>query len=344
MIDLIQTYKDLHQIPEPSFEEFQTQKYLLNKLKKLNCDIHTLEPTGIIAFFDFNQKKTIAFRAEMDGLPIIEKTGLAYASTNNFMHACAHDAHMSILLSFCYYINQIKANTNIVAIFQPSEESYGGAIKVINDEYFKELNVSEIYGLHFFPKLPFKKIYTKEKLMASAMEIDYIIKGKNAHLLRGGIDAIKVGREILEAIKIRKNEVFNCGVFQASGKRNIICDNASLECTYRTYNDPNCFIKKNQQLIKKIEKCSSAKIDCFYRVIPVLKNDLNLIRNLKIELLKDTLFQAEDFAFYTQKIPALFVLIGCGDTSSLHTDNFVLNLELLEVGLEVFKQIKNCIV
>lgn len=332
---------NLHQNPEPSFKEFETHKYLFEKLSKLNCQLHQLHPTGIIAFFDFNKDKTYAIRAEMDALPIEEKTNLKYASKNGFMHACGHDAHMSILLGLCENLNSKIASVNVVAIFQPSEEVYGGALKVLNDNYFQNLKIDAIFGMHLFPKLKYNNFFTSEYLMASATEIDIIIKGKKTHITEDGIDAIKIANEFLSQITVKKDEIFNCGVFKAYGQRNIICDNALLECTYRTFGSNLEFLETIKTIAQKIESKTRASISINHRSIPLLKNDLKLAGDMDITILNSGFFQTDDFAYYTKKYNALYSLLGCGNIASLHSDEFSFDLELLKSGYNYFLNIIN---
>ena len=139
---IIQDYKNVHQIPEEGFKEFKTHKYIKEELGKLDCLIFELKPTGIIAFFNFHHTSTIAFRCELDGLPIDETTNLEYKSIHQgYMHACGHDGHMAILLEFARRIKNIKCKRNICLIFQPSEEKYGGANFIIQSPEFQSLNI-----------------------------------------------------------------------------------------------------------------------------------------------------------------------------------------------------------
>ena len=138
-------YKALHQIPEEGFEEFKTQQYIIDRLEHLNCKIYKIH-TGVIAFFNFNKDYTIAFRAELDGLNILEETNKEYQSIHQgYMHACGHDGHMSILLGLCDYLSENTSNVNVCCIFQPSEEKYGGALQMIKDPLFQTFKIKEIY-------------------------------------------------------------------------------------------------------------------------------------------------------------------------------------------------------
>lgn len=122
--------RDLHQIPETSFTEFKTREYVVSVLKTLHCELIELLETGVAAYFDAGRPATLAYRADMDALPIQEETGLEFASRHpGKMHACGHDGHMAMLLGFAQELDQLDRSgwkNNILLIFQPSEETVGG--------------------------------------------------------------------------------------------------------------------------------------------------------------------------------------------------------------------------
>ena len=167
---LIKDYEALHQIPEEGFNEYKTQKYIVNELKKLNCKIYELDSTGILAFFDYDTSETIAFRCELDGINVEEETNLEYKSLHKgMMHACGHDGHMAILLGLGRVLSNIKCPRNVCLIFQPSEEKYGGALKVIESSIYKQLNIKEVYGLHLWPNLKSGVIASRGKTLMSIL-------------------------------------------------------------------------------------------------------------------------------------------------------------------------------
>lgn len=340
---LIKYYKDLHKIPEEGFKEFKTQKYLLDVLSKLNCKIYELEQTGILAFFDYGFTETIAFRSEMDGLNIQEKNKFDYVSVRDgWMHACGHDAHMSILLVLAEYLNQIRCSRNICLIFQPSEEKYGGALKVINSKAYKDLNIKEVYGLHLWPGLKKGYIGSRSKIMmASSTEIDISVIGKSAHIATPteGIDSIKVSYELLEST-INSDVLFNCGKITTEGARNVICSYAFLECSLRTFYKirRKTFIKKlNQTAVQLANKTNVEIIINANRYIPEVKNDLILFEKYRhlIDEVVSPVYQAEDFSFYGLNAKTLLMFLGVGQTMPLHSSEFEFDLNVLEKGLKV---------
>ena len=341
---LIEDYKFLHQIPEESFKEFKTHKYILEQLRTLSCRIIELKPTGILAFFDYGYTETIAFRCEMDGLAIKEENELEYKSKHEgMMHACGHDGHMAILLSLAYHLSIIKCPRNICLIFQPSEESYGGAYQMINSTEYKELHIKEVYGLHLWPNLKKGIIATRGKiLMASATEIDITITGKSSHIAsqHEGIDAIKTAYIFLEKLD-NEGVVFNCGKINSIGARNIVCDKVQLECSLRSFYKirRKRFIQNMLNISKNITAATNAKMHIDYsRYIPELKNDLILFekyRHLVDEVIAPV-YQSEDFSFYGVNSKILFFFLGVGNVSGLHTSTFHFDVNILEKGLKTF--------
>lgn len=342
--DLIRYYKDLHQIPEESFNEFNTHKYLLDELKKLNCRIFELEPTGLLAFFDYNMNETIAFRCEMDGLNIFEENNIEYCSKNKgYMHACGHDAHMAIMLAFAKHLNKTKCFKNICLIFQPSEEKYGGALKVINSKPYKELNIKEVYGLHLWPGIKEGIISSRRKvMMASSTEIDISVIGKSSHIanMNEGIDSIKSTFELLNQIN-SDDVLFNCGKIITTGARNIVCPYSLLQCSLRTFYKirRKKFLKNlSQSTVKLSEKNNVEIMINSDRYIPEVKNDVLLFERFRhlIDEVCSPVYQAEDFSFYGLEAKTLFLFLGVGNTAPLHSSKFNFDLNVLEKGLKVF--------
>jgi hippurate hydrolase len=345
---LIDDYKYLHQIPEESFKEYKTHKYIVEQLSPLSCQIFELLPTGVLAFFDYGYSDTIAFRCELDGLPIFEENNISYKSQHaGMMHACGHDGHMAILLSLAYRLETIKCPRNVCLIFQPSEESYGGALKVINSEEYKSLNIKEVYGLHLWPNLKKGVIASRGKtLMASSTEIDITITGKSCHIANKdeGVDAIKAASIFLNEVSNNEDIIFNCGKITSTGARNIVCDKVLLECSLRSFYKirRKRFLTNIKELIKLLENTTQTKInlDCS-KYIPELKNNLILFEKYRhlVDEVSAPVYQAEDFSFYGANAKILFFFLGAGNTSALHTNNFCFDVNVLEKGLKTFVKI-----
>lgn len=342
MEQIIRDFIFLHQNPELSFCEYKTHEYILKRLRKLRCQIYQLKPTGLIAYFDNNSQKTIGFRAELDGLLIEEnKEHKIKSHSKKMMHACGHDGHISILLSLCDYLSLNHHNVNIVCIFQPSEEEYGGAIKVLSTPFFNNLKIEYMFAIHLWPNLEKGIFYSKPNVLtATATELDILFKGSPSHVgkKKDGIDVIIPFSKFINKIK-NKNIIYNFGKIKTSGARNIVCANLLLEGTLRTFDDSikNKFISRlNKKLVKVNQKY---KIDIefnFLKQIPSIKNDLLLFEKYydELHLLNEPLIQAEDFSFYQDKCKTLFILLGTGLDKNLHTRDFIFDLDLLSIGLE----------
>lgn len=342
MEQIIKDYIYLHQNPELSFCEYKTHEYILKRLKKLRCKIHQLKPTGIIAYFDNNSNKTIGFRAELDGLLIEENNSHKIKSNNKkIMHACGHDGHISILLSLADYLQENYHNVNVVCIFQPSEEEYGGAKKILNEPFFNELNIENIFAIHLWPNLEKGIFYSKPNtLTASATELDICFKGLESHVekKKDGIDTIIPFSKFIQKVNDKK-VVFNFGKIKTSGARNIVCANLFLEGTLRTFNEniKQKFINKLNKKLIKISKKYHVNFEFNYKKdIPSINNDLLLFEKYydDLNLLNNPLYIAEDFSFYQDKHKILFILLGTGLNKNLHTSDFIFDLDLLKTGLD----------
>ena len=349
-MNLEKDYKELHKIPEIGFKEFKTKEYILNRLKKLNVKIFEVGETGIIAYFDYRSDKTIAFRAELDGLNIKEENDVEYKSTHdNFMHACGHDAHMSIALSLCDYLNEHICPNNVCVIFQPSEEIYGGALEVVNNNFFKQLCIKEIYALHLWPCLKEGVIYSKSgSLLASSTEIDIKIIGKSAHIANysSGIDSIKVANELLSKLSNSNDIIFNCGNIITKGSRNTICSEVLLECSLRSFSVTKkyFFLEMLNRIAKEMVKKHSVDIHInSEKSLPILSNDYGLFikHNNLINEITEPFYQAEDFSVYSNNAKTMFFLLGIGESECLHSSKFNFNIDVLKKGLDLFESIAN---
>lgn len=343
-------YKNLHKIPEIGFQEFKTKDYILSRLIKIKCTIYEVGETGIIVFFDNQSEKTIAFRAELDGLSIKEENDLEYKSIHEgFMHACGHDGHMSIMLSLCDYLSENKVSNNVAIIFQPSEEMYGGAHQIVESSIFKKLNIKEIYALHLWPKLKEGNIYSKSgSLLASATEIDITIFGKSSHIanMSEGKDAIKIAGELLSKLNNSHDILFNCGKITTVGSRSSVCSYALLECSLRSFSVTKkyFFLEMLTRISKELVKKYSVNIYInSEKCLPVVLNDYGLfVKNSNlINEITEPFYQSEDFSVYSNCAKTLFFLLGVGDTESLHSSKFQFDTKVLEKGLELFINILN---
>ena len=246
--DYLQYITDLrrrfHARPEIAYREYETQAVIASELDAMGIP-YGKAGTGIIARLNAGKRKTIAFRADMDALPIEEQSCAPYKSQNpGFMHACGHDGHLALLLGFAKYcsLNLDKMASNAVFIFQPAEEAEGGAIRMIEAGALD--GVDEIFAVHVDPSLPEGVAGLRAGVcMAGACEFDIEVEGVSSHCaerhlgkdaLRALVDAIKGIYEDIPA-ELNGRALFHCGKIQGGYARNVVADKCIANCTIRYF-------------------------------------------------------------------------------------------------------------
>ena len=187
---LTQYRRDLHQITELGFDLAETTAYVKRALALLDCAVFSPIPGAVCAYFDRGREETVAYRADMDALPVQEKTGAAYASRHpGRMHACGHDGHTSMLLGLAQLVNGQKAlPNNVLLIFQPAEETTGGAKLICDTNLLEKYCVKAIFAIHIFPDIPAGALRASPgPMMAKTGIVDVEICGKSAHISRADL-------------------------------------------------------------------------------------------------------------------------------------------------------------
>ncbi|WP_425446963.1 M20 metallopeptidase family protein [Dethiothermospora halolimnae] len=365
--EVIKIRRKLHQIPEIGFKEFKTSRYIKEKLKEYGYEIEEVAKTGIIAIKKGkSNKKAIAFRADMDGLMVNEKTNVIYSSIHEGkMHACGHDGHMAILLGLALYLSKINnIDRDIVLIFQPAEEGPGGAKVIVDEGYLDKYNIGAIFGLHTYPGIEEGKIGVKRgPLMAQNGEINIEIKAKSSHgaIPHKGIDGIVIASQLVQSYQsiISRNidplegAVLTIGKIKGGEARNVIASNIKLEGTMRAFN-PEVYNLVKERILdinKGMEKAFNCKIETdiidFY---PPVINDDNLYTTVinalgTEEIINiDPMMISEDFSYYQQAIPGFFMMLGSRNISKglihpLHSCYFDFNEGILIEGVKAYIKI-----
>lgn len=350
----------LHQIPELGLDLPETQRYLYEQLQDLDCQITKPIEYGLAAFFDAGREKTIAFRTDMDALPVREQTGLPFASKNEGrMHACGHDGHMSAMLLMARRVQEIykDLDCNILLIFQPGEETPGGAAPILKTGLFETYNVAAVFGMHLWPLLEKGALATRKgPLMASATEVDIIIHGKAVHSARKqeGIDAVRIGMDYLqrayameEALPKEVYRLLQFGKMEGGRVRNVVAGECVIQGTLRAFEDEYVQALRNglEQIAADLEAETGAKIEIIYSdAYPAVINDEALTERVHamrpdLELLKDPVMIAEDFACYQRKVPGIFFFLGTGTGIELHDSHFTFDEEILLEAADLFEQL-----
>lgn len=361
--DLIKWRRHFHENPELSYQEKETSQYVENVLKGLG-NIEILKPakTGVIGILKGAKPgKTVAFRADMDALPLQEETGLPFASKNsNISHACGHDAHTAMLLATATTLSKMQNQITgtVYFIFQHAEEQApGGALDIVDSKALEK--VDAFFGMHVLPNYPVGHIGILPDGAASTTSDGFYLtiigKGSHGSMPHLGIDPIVVGAEIVTASQTIVSRstppgemaVVTIGKFQSGEAPNVIADKAELAASIRTTSDETRKLVENRvkSLIENITKAHGATYDLDYILsYPAIQNDVTLNEKAKKSAIKilgsNKVFDApimtasEDFSYYNQVAPTCFMVLGVGDGVANHNPKFNLNEEALINGVK----------
>jgi len=366
--EVINNRRRLHRCAELSFCEYKTAEFLENYLKDIGLNPERVLDTGVIAFLDAKKNNTILLRADMDALMLEETGEIEFKSENSgVMHACGHDAHMAVLLSVAKILNEHKdkLNVNVLFVFQPGEETEGGALPMINTGILKKYNVVECLGLHVMNDVPSGKIMIKEgALMASPDDFSIEICGKGGHgaypdkcndPIEAALSVVGKINQITdkEIIKGEKQIVQVC-MLNAGTTCNIIPDSALIQGTARSFNEN--VRKRITEVIESILKESCASFGVNYRFTfnyryPPLINDKYVANKLKTAVNENMgdiviswekpVMAGDDFAYFAKEVPSVYFYLGTGNdkkgtTMPLHASNFNIDEDALTLGIGVY--------
>ena len=377
--DTVEMRRHIHQNPELSFKEEKTGKYIVEKLNEFQvANEHGCAVNGVVGLIEGKnpKKQVVALRADIDALPIQEINDVSYKSKNDgVMHACGHDVHTASLLGAARILNHLKDDFEgtVKLIFQPAEERFpGGASIMIEEGVLENPSPTSILGQHVHPPLDAGKIGLRPGMyMASADEIYVTVKGKGGHgaLPQDCVDPVVITAHIITALQqivSRKSDpttpsVLTFGKINSTGgSTNIIPNEIKLEGTFRTMDE--AWRKKAHKMMRSMAKGIAKSMGgaCKFKILkgyPFLINDEQLTIKTKkfaIEFLGEEnvvdlpiRMTAEDFSYYSQKMPACFYRLGTGNpekgiTSPVHTNTFDIDETSLELstGLMAWLAIK----
>lgn len=362
--ELIRLRRTLHQIPEVGFEEYKTQAFVVNELKKTSAKLtFDFYHTAVIAVFNWHDgAPMIAFRADMDALSVTEAHDYHHASKHvGKMHACGHDGHMAMLLMLAKQLDQTPPQgVNVTLIFQPAEEGPGGAKGLIETETLKKLNLQAIFGIHLFPGLDFGVIGTRPgPMMAQTGEVDVTFEGISCHGAQPhlGKDALLAAAEFVlssqsivsRSINPLEPCVLTFGQLTAGERVNVIAGHASLKGTIRAFSEATYQSIKDRILTiaRGVASVHQLEVNITYRdMYPAVDNDKDLARFvLGLDPTEEIapVMLAEDFSYYSQLAPSCFVFLGTkqdhmGD-EPLHAPTFDFDEAVLLRGLAFYRDV-----
>lgn len=344
-MSFVQIRRDLHKIPELGFREFKTQSYLLNYLNSLpqeRLEIKTWKTGIFVKVQGLNPKKTIGYRTDIDGLPILEETGLPFESEHpEQMHACGHDFHMSIALGLVTHFSKNPVEDNLLFIFQPAEEGPGGAEPMLKSEIMQQWKPDIIFALHIAPEYPVGSIAIKEGLLfANTSELFIDLKGKGGHAAypHKTNDMVVAACALVSQLQtiVARNvdpldsAVVTIGKITGGTVQNIIAEKARVEGTIRTLSVESMDKVKHriQSIVKGIEvgfECET-EIDFgssyhqVYNEATLTKEFMKFLNeNTDVNVIQcEKAMTGEDFGYMLEEIPGFMFWLGVESEYGLH--------------------------
>ncbi|WP_312699336.1 M20 family metallopeptidase [Sedimentibacter sp.] len=374
--ELVHIRRDFHMNPELSQQEFRTQKKIQDYLNEWGIENYVCAETGVVGLIKGKSPgKTIGIRADIDALPINEKGDHSYCSLNEgVMHACGHDAHTTILLGIAKVMKEMadsedSINGNVKLLFQPAEETIGGAQRMVKEGCMQNPTVDYVLGLHVMAYIEAGTVELKYgKLNASTDSIKITLKGTSAHgaYPDKGIDAITMAGSVITSLQtiVSRNisplnsVVISLGRISGGVKDNVIADEVNITGTLRALDDDTRNYAK-QRIRDIVTNTASAYggqgVVNFHdgyqalinndEVVDVVKENAERLLGKKNVVFKEfPSLGAEDFSYFSDVAKGAFFHLGCGNkergiTSLIHTDTFDIDEECLKTGVRL--QIEN---
>ncbi|QDI90662.1 amidohydrolase [Salicibibacter halophilus] len=336
--------RHLHQQPELGFEEYKTQRFLLDKIGEMPGDHLKVEKwrTGILVFVEgYAATQTIGYRTDMDGLPIQEETGLPFSSHHEGkMHACGHDVHMTIALGLLNYYAKNQPKDHLLFVFQPAEEGPGGAEPMLESDSFKTYQPDWMFALHIAPNEPVGTVTTRKGLLfANTSEFMVHLRGHGGHAAYPHLanDMVVAASHLvtqIQSVVARRidpldSAVITIGKITSGTKENIIAEKADTEGTIRTLSQEAMDLV--QKHVRKICAGIAASFDCDVDVewgaqYKQVWNSEKVTSFMSFsEKSKDVHFReaamamtGEDFGFFIEKIPGFMFWLGVDSEKGLH--------------------------
>jgi amidohydrolase len=362
---LIEHRRKLHRIPETAFNETETGNYIKKILHELNCfSVQLMAKTGIIAEYKANDGPFIAFRTDIDALKIKEETGLPFSSVyDGYMHACGHDLHMSMLITFAEWIAKSKPDKNILLIFQPAEEGFGGGELMVKEGLFKKYNVKEIYALHNTNEFHIGTIALNDgKMFAGTIEFEVQLEGKGGHAAvpHQNNDLVTASANLITLLNTIEprfldpvhEAVLSIGMIHAGEAANILPSSAVIKGTARSYYKDDLTVLKN----KMKDMCNSVSIafgiKCKLLIhteyIPAINNKdiVSKIRNIDfgkgLKIIEcPQKMTGEDFGFMLDSVPGAIAWLGAGNDmnkgAGLHNQAYNPDEKAMAAGFAFYK-------
>ena len=366
--ELVTIRRDIHAHPELAFNELRTAELVAHELTRYGLEVHSgLAGTGVIGVLRKGSgARAIGLRADMDALPLQEKNDFPHRSRDpGRMHACGHDGHTTILLGAARYLSEHRDDLNfdgtVYFIFQPAEESEGGAAVMIADGLFDRFPMEAVFGLHNWPGIPVGEMAVRPgPVMAGTCTFEVSVRGHGCHaaMPHQGVDTLVVSSQLVLALQtvVARNlhpcesAVVSVTQIHAGEAWNIIPDDAVLRGTIRSFN------AETQELVERaVERLCTGTASAFgaqisvrfdHRYPPTVNSSAQseVCRQVATALLGPDKVRtnelpsmgAEDFAYMLREKPGCYVWLGNGPGTggcTLHNPHYDFNDEILPLGV-----------
>ena len=366
--DITAWRRDFHQHPEIGMQEVRTSGIVADLLQEWGIETHTgIGKTGVVGILKGKgEGRTIGLRADMDALPIDERTNLPFSSKNpGVMHACGHDAHTAMLLGAAKYLAETRDfEGTAVFIFQPAEEGLGGARAMLADKLFDRFPCDEIYGMHNAPNGQPRRVGVKPGIaMAGADFFDITIHGQGSHgaIPQQSKDPIIIASALVQQMQsiVSRNVpatdqiVLSVTQIHAGAAYNVIPQECVVSGTMRYFDAEVAQLvrQRTKTLCDGLARAYDVEISIDNReIFSVLENDDKLstvMLDVAAEIVGEDMTEvtqvrrmgSEDFADMLHVIPGAYCTVGHAGTEPLHADSFVLDEDVLPVGASIYARL-----
>ncbi len=366
--EIVAYRRDFHEHPELGMEEVRTSGIVAKLLEEWGITVHTgIGKTGVVGVLEGSEPgRTIGLRADMDALPIHEKTNLPFASkTPGVMHACGHDAHTAMLLGAARYLAETRQfKGTAVFIFQPAEEGLGGARAMLADALFDRFPCDEIYGMHNNPNGQPKQVSVKPgEAMAGADFFDIHIRASGSHaaMPQLSIDPIVIASSLVQQLQtiVSRNVpatdsiVLSVTQIHGGSAYNVIPSDCTISGTMRYFDSDLAKVvrQRTKELCDGMATAYGIEIEFQNReIFDVLINDDNLsqvmldiaaevVGNENTVLTDEVKMGSEDFSDMLRAIPGAYCMVGHEGTLPLHNDGFILDENMLPIGASIYAKL-----
>ena len=374
--EMLKWRHSIHSKPEIAYQEKDTSDFISKKLREFGIEVHEgIGKTGVVGIIkgkNSNSERAIGIRADMDALPMTEKTNLPYTSKNEgAMHACGHDGHSTMLLGAAKYLAETRNFYGTVyCIFQPAEEGgNAGAKAMINDGLFKKFKIDTVWGIHNWPGIPLGQAVIHEGFaMAGGDIIVFTIEGKGGHaaqpqysndpMIAAGFTITALQSLISRQLDPFKNAVLSLTKIEGGSAFNVIPDTVTIGGTLRSTNEHirNDMLKKIKKVALNACEISNCKVNIEIR--PGYPSTINDEKSAKLatEIFKNTFgdsfinieetptMGSEDFSYMLKEKPGAYIWLGAGeDAEKLHSAHYDFNDALLPIGAEYWANLAETI-